>query len=206
MQLYKVKCNNLTFMSKKNNLSRYLRNSCDVISQIDEQLDKINQIADLIKKTKKNRKKILICGNGGSYSEAEHLATELVCTYDKKNRKPIPAYLLGSNAGSLTAWSNDFEYESYLCREIEAIGSKNDILIIFTTSGGNENKKQSKNLLNIAKLSKKKGLKVISITGKKGGDIIKYSSLFIHIKNEKTSHIQEAHLVILHLICEILEK
>lgn len=134
-------------MSKTNNLSRYLRNSCHVIREIDEQLHKINQIADLIKKTKKNKRKIFICGNGGSYSEAEHLATELVCTYDKKNRKPIPAYLLGSNAGSLTAWSNDFEYESYLCREIEAIGSKNDILIIFTTSGGNEKKNSQKTYL-----------------------------------------------------------
>ena len=75
MQLHKVKCNILIFMSKTNNLSRYLRNSCHVIREIDEQLHKINQIADLIKKTKKNKRKIFICGNGGSYSEAEHLAT-----------------------------------------------------------------------------------------------------------------------------------
>ena len=153
----------------------------------------------------KNNKTIYVCGNGGSDSEAEHFVTELLCTYDKKNRKPISAVSLNSNASSISAWSNDFEYETFLKRSVQAHCKKNDILFILTTSGGSKNSKQSLNVVNAAKEAQKKNVKVIVLTGKKGGQVLKYSDLSIHIKSSKTSHIQESQLIILHLICEFLE-
>ena len=186
-------------------IKNYIKNSSRAINSINKYTKEIKKISKIFKEAKRRRKNIFVCGNGGSYAEAEHFVAELVCTYDKRDRKSYPAVLLGSNNESLSAWSNDFDYKTYLCREIDALASKDDILIIMTTSGGNEKLNQSKNLLNAAKLAKQKRMKVISLTGKKGGDILKYSDNFIHIKNKKTSFVQEAHLVILHMICELLE-
>lgn len=187
-------------------INNYVKNSERVINSISDESNKLIKIVKIIQEANRKKRKIFVCGNGGSYAQAEHFVTELVCTYEKKNRKSYPCILLGSNNASQSAWSNDFDYKSYLCREVEALASKNDIVIILTTSGGNEKLFQSKNLLNVAKLAKKKKMKIISFTGKKGGDILKYSNEFIHIKSNKTSFIQESHLVILHVICELLEK
>jgi D-sedoheptulose 7-phosphate isomerase len=146
-----------------------------------------------------------VCGNGGSDSEAEHFVTELLCTYNKKDRKPISAISLNSSASSISAWSNDFQYETFLKRSVQAHCKKDDVLFILTTSGGSKNSKQSINVVNAAKEAKKKSVKVVVLTGKKGGEILKYCDLYIHIKSDKTSHIQESQLIILHLICEFLE-
>ena len=98
--------------------------------------------------------------------------------------------MLGSNNSSLSAWSNDFNYKTFLSREIDAIAKRKDVLI-FLQLAEEIKTNQSYNLVNAAKIAKKKNMKVISLTGKKGGDIIKYSDTCIHIKNQKTSFIQE---------------
>ena len=147
-----------------------------------------------------------MCGNGGSDSEAEHFVTELLCTYDNKKRKPISAISLNSSASSISAWSNDFQYDTFLKRSIQAHCKKDDVLFILTTSGGSKSSKQSLNIVNAAKEARKRKVKIVVLTGKKGGEVLKYSNLSIHIKSDKTSHIQESQLIILHLICEFLEK
>ena len=105
----------------------------------------------------------------------------------------------------MTAWSNDFGYEGYLERCLKAYSKKNDILICLTTSGGNIKKKQSKNLLKAVKYAKEKKLYVISLTGRSGGFVKSNSNININIKSNKTSYIQEAHMSILHCVCELLE-
>ena len=90
-------------------------------------------------------------------------------------------------------------------RSIQAHCKKGDILILITTSGGSKNSNQSKNIINAGIEAKKKGMKIVALTGKKGGEVLKLSNLSIHIKCKKTSHIQEAQLIVLHLICELLE-
>lgn len=193
-------------LTYKNIISDYIKNSSSVIRSINHYSNDIKDIVGTLISAFKNNQKVFICGNGGSFSQAEHFATELICTYNKKNRKPYPVILLGSNNSSLSAWSNDFNYKTFLSREIDALAKRKDVLIVLTTSGGNKKLNQSYNLVNAAKIAKKKNMKVISLTGKKGGDIMKYSDTCIHIKNQKTSFIQETQLIILHIICEMLEE
>ena len=186
-------------------INKYISNASKIVNSINNHSDEILKISKLLINANKNNKTIYVCGNGGSDSEAEHFVTELLCTYDKKNRKPISAVSLNSSASSISAWSNDFEYETFLKRSVQAHCKKNDILFILTTSGGSRHSKQSLNVVNAAREAQKKNVKVIVLTGKKGGQVLKYSDLSIHIKSNKTSHIQESQLIILHLICEFLE-
>ena len=186
-------------------INKYISDASKIVNSINNHSDEILKISKLLINANKNNKMIYVCGNGGSDSEAEHFVTELLCTYDKKNRKPISAVSLNSSASSISAWSNDFEYETFLKRSVQAHCKKNDILFILTTSGGSRHSKQSLNVVNAAREAQKKNVKVIVLTGKKGGQVLKYSDLSIHIKSNKTSHIQESQLIILHLICEFLE-
>ena len=189
-----------------NNIEEYINKTSKVINSLKNHSKKIINASKLIDTAQKNNKTIYVCGNGGSDSEAEHFVTELLCTYDNKKRKPISAISLNSSASSISAWSNDFQYDTFLKRSIQAHCKKDDVLFILTTSGGSKNSKQSLNVVNAAKEAKKRKVKVVVLTGKKGGDVLKYSNLSIHIKSDKTSHIQESQLIILHLICEFLEK
>ena len=189
-----------------NNIEEYINKTSKVINSLKNHSKNIINASKLIDKAQKNNKTIYVCGNGGSDSEAEHFVTELLCTYDNKKRKPISAISLNSSASSISAWSNDFQYDTFLKRSIQAHCKKDDVLFILTTSGGSKNSKQSLNVVNAAKEAKKRKVKVVVLTGKKGGDVLKYSNLSIHIKSDKTSHIQESQLIILHLICEFLEK
>lgn len=188
------------------NITDYLNKSSKVILSLKNHSKEIIEVAKLIKKAYRSNKTIYACGNGGSDSEAEHFVTELLCTYDNKKRKPISAISLNSSASSISAWSNDFQYDTFLKRSIQAHCKKDDVLFILTTSGGSKSSKQSLNIVNAAKEARKRKVKIVVLTGKKGGEVLKYSNLSIHIKSDKTSHIQESQLIILHLICEFLEK
>ena len=114
--------------------------------------------------------------------------------------------MLTGPSSSLTAWGNDFGFETYFERQVEANGNKGDILLILSTGGGNIKKNISKNLIYAAKIAKKKKLKVISLVGKSGGYLYKNSDISIKIKSNITSVIQEAHMTILHSICYYLEE
>ena len=113
--------------------------------------------------------------------------------------------MLSSNLTSLTAWSNDFNFNTYLEREIDALSNPGDVLILISTSGGNLKKKKSLNLINVAKLAKTKKIDVISFLGKNGGEIAKYSKIKFLSDSTKTPIIQENQQLIFHLLSEILD-
>ena len=148
-----------------------------------------------------NENKVLVAGNGGSCADAEHFAGELVCTFNDRNRKGISAIPLATHPAALTAWSNDFGFETYFERQIESNGKKGDILFLLSTGGGDLKNKASLNLVFAAQKALKKKLTVISLVGKEGGELKKISNIYIHVKNKDTSIIQEAHMSILHCIC-----
>ena len=131
-------------------VDKYLLETSRVIQSLKNHSKEITQISELIYKSQKKNKTIFVCGNGGSDSEAEHFVTELLCTYDNKKRKPISAISLNSSASSISAWSNDFEYNTFLKRSIQAHCKKNDVLFILTTSGGSKKSSQSLNIVNAA--------------------------------------------------------
>ncbi len=188
------------------NLTNYLNNVSDTLKTLVNEEKKIIKISDEIIKCNSKGNKILLAGNGGSCSDVEHFGGELICTFSKKDRKPVSTQLLTGPSSSLTAWGNDFEFETFFERQVEANGNKGDILILLSTGGGNLKKKISTNLIYAAKLAKKKKIKIISLVGKSGGYLYKNSDISIKIKSNTTSVIQEAHMSILHSICYYLEE
>ena len=188
------------------NLTNYLNNLSDTLKTLVNEEKKIIKISEEIIKCNKKGNKILLAGNGGSCSDVEHFGGELICTFSKRNRKPVSTQLLTGPSSSLTAWGNDFGFETYFERQVEANGNKGDILVVLSTGGGNIKKKISTNLIYAAKIAKKKKLKVISLVGKSGGYLYKNSDISIKIKSNSTSVIQEAHMTILHSICYYLEE
>ena len=183
----------------------YFEDSANVIKSLTKEEKKIKLILKNIKNSINNNKKIIVAGNGGSSSDADHFVGELVCTYKNRLRKSIPAISLSSNSAIITAWSNDFNFSTVYERQLSSLGTKGDILILLSTSGGNKKKNQSINLINAAIKAKKIGIKTISLLGNKGGDLKKVSDISLIIDSNKTSHIQEAHISILHYMCEELE-
>ena len=187
-------------------IDNYFDKSSNVIKNLYMHKKKIVQIIRKIYQCNKNKKKILIAGNGGSCADAEHFAGELVCTFINRKREAISAIPLSTHSAAITAWSNDFDFNSYYKRQIEANGKKGDILFLLSTSGGELANKASINLVNAAKEASKRGLFVISLVGKTGGILKKISNIYINILDSNTSFIQEAHMSILHCICLCLDK
>ena len=188
-------------MSNKEFISNYFNSASKVIRSLNEHEKQIITIIDSIKLCNENDNKVLVAGNGGSCADAEHFAGELVCTFNDRNRKGISAIPLATHPAALTAWSNDFGFESYFERQIESNGKKGDILFLLSTGGGDLKNKASLNLVFAAQKALKKKLTVISLVGKEGGELKKISNICIHVKNKDTSIIQEAHMSILHCIC-----
>lgn len=142
---------------------------------------------------------IFWCGNGGSASDAQHLAAELVCRYITE-RKPIRSLALNTDTSLLTAISNDYSYEKIFSRQIEALGNANDLLIPISTSGN------SLNIINAIKICKKLEIECFGLLGKDGGHSGSLLRDKIIIPSENTASIQELHIFIGHLMIDILER
>ena len=176
-----------------------------ILNNSDHFIEDIEKISLFLKEKIKKKNKVYVYGNGGSFADASHFVGELTATYSSKKRKSLPFMLLGSNMAALTGWSNDFKFENYVVREFAANVKKNDVLFLFSTSGGNFKKKQSINLIKLAKFAKSRKIPVISLLGKGGGVLKKISSKYIIIDSYNTGSIQEAHKIIFHSICETFE-
>lgn len=179
--------------------------SLRVYKLLNNNLSKIEEISKFLLKIIKKRKNVFVYGNGGSFSDSSHFVGELTATYEKKNRKPLPFYLLASNNAAVTAWSNDFNFIDYAKRELSAYAKKGDCLILLSTSGGNFKNKQSLNLIKLAKYCKKNRIYLLSLLGKGGGELKKYSNKYIIIPSNNTGSIQEAHKMILHSVCAFMD-
>jgi len=184
----------------KNQIEKILRESIDVKTAVLEKLSgEIAVCAKMVSSCLKKGNKVLLLGNGGSFSDCLHIAAELLGRY-KLNRKPLPCIVLGSNISALTAISNDFGYECSFSKEMAAFGKKGDVAIAVSTSG------RSKNVNNAARQAKKLGVKVIALTGASGGELAKIADISIIVPSENTPRIQESHIAIGHAICEIAER
>ena len=187
-------------------IANYFNQSAQNIENLKTFENKILDISNEIIKAKKEKKKLLVAGNGGSCSDAEHFVGELQCTYKDRSREPISAISLASLPAAVTAWCNDFGFLSFFKRHVEAHGNNGDILFLISTGGGDQKSGASMSLVEAAKEAKKRNLKVISLIGKSGGILKEISDISIIVENNITSFIQEAHISILHCICENLEK
>ena len=161
-------------------------------------LNKIDKLSKIINNSLKRKKKILFCGNGGSASEASHIAAEFVGRY-LKERGEQPAISLTSDNSIITAISNDYSFKEIFSKQIKAIGKDGDILIALSTSG------KSKNIIEAIKSAKNKRMKTILFTGQKKFKYKKLIDIEINVPAKRVDRIQELHLVLLHNLCELVE-
>ena len=164
-----------------------------------ETIQNIQEIVNLILKAYNNNKKVLFCGNGGSAADAQHISAELSGKF-YLDRAPLFAEALHVNSSYLTAVANDYSYDIVFSRLIEAKGVKGDILVGISTSG------RSKNVYNALIKAKELGLHTISLCGKEKDIITTVSDISLNIPSDDTPRIQEIHILIGHIICELVEE
>ena len=178
-----------------------------ILEKIDNQkkiLDKTNLhniklIIGLIFKTIKSKKTIFWAGNGGSAAQCQHMSAELIGRF-QINRRPFNSVSLTVDTSAITAISNDFGYDKVFSRQIEGLGFAGDLAIVLSTSGN------SKNILQLLKICKKLNIKTIAFLGNEGGRCKSNADYSVIIRSKNTAEIQELHQIILHFICETVEK
>lgn len=171
----------------------------ELILNSDALLSSIQNAADMIADCYKAGNKVLLCGNGGSASDSQHIEGELVGRF-KLNRKALPAIALTSNPTTVTAISNDFGFDDVFDRQMEAYGKSGDILIAISTSG------KSANVINAIKRASLLGIKTVALLGNGGGSCSEFADISIMVPSEDTPRIQEAHILIGHILCDIVER
>ena len=159
----------------------------------------ILKAVDAIIKTYNNKGKVLLCGNGGSAADSQHIATELVIRMSKPNRPALAAVALTTDSSMLTAGGNDIGFDNIFSRQVEALGNKGDVLVAISTSGKSENVNRA------VTEAKKKGMTVIGFLGKGGGKSKEMVDVPIVIPSDDTQRIQEGHITVAHIICGIIE-
>ena len=180
--------------------SRNLEEAAKLLLETKSQSVQINKAAEILVEAYKKGNKLIAAGNGGSAADAQHMTGELVSGFYNHNRKGLSAICLHGDSSALTAWANDRDYNDFFRRGLEAHGTKGDVFFAITTSGN------SKNLIVAAEYAKQNGIVVVGLLGKGGGKILPLCDYAIVVPHTDTARIQEAHHVIYHTICEIVEK
>ncbi|MDD5348299.1 MAG: D-sedoheptulose 7-phosphate isomerase [Candidatus Omnitrophica bacterium] len=162
-------------------------------------IEEIMEISELFIACLKKGGKVILCGNGGSASDSQHIAAELVGKF-KKDRRGLAAEALTTNTSSLTALANDYGYEIVFAKQLEAVGQKNDLVVGISTSG------KAKNVAAAMRQAKKMGLKTVALTGGDGGELVKLADVSLMVPSSVTARVQEAHITIGHIICELVEQ
>ena len=183
----------------QNLIKSMIKESAETKRSVQELSPQIEKSVQLIINALKNNKKILIAGNGGSASQASHIVAEFVGRY-KIERKGMPAIALTTDLAAITAIGNDYGFDAIFERQIEALGNDGDVFIALSTSGN------SPNIIKAVEKAKKMNIHVIGLLGKDGGKLKNTSSVEIVVPSNNTPRIQEAHLMILHIICELVDK
>lgn len=166
----------------------------------EELISNILKAVNVIVNSIKLGKKLLIAGNGGSAADSQHIAAELIGRLNIKDRNPIPAIALTTDSSILTAISNDFGFEFVFEKQLQALANPGDVFLAISTSGN------SINLINAVKKSKNLGIISIALLGKDGGILKDLVDIPIIVKHDNTQRIQEAHILIEHIICELVEQ
>ena len=183
----------------KQTIKNELLSHLEVINlTIETMQDKLENASKLVVETLKNGNKILICGNGGSAADAQHIAAELTGRY-KTERRGLPGIALTTDTSALTAIGNDYGYDRIFDRQIEALANNGDLIIGISTSGN------SKNIINALKRAKELGCKTLGLTGRDGGVMNELCDINLIVPSNNTPRIQEMHILFGHTICQIVD-
>ena len=161
----------------------------------------IEQIAKTIYDSFENGGKLLICGNGGSAADAQHLSSELLNRY-KRERRELPGITLTADGSTITSIGNDYDYSEVFSKQVRALGNKGDCLMVITTSGN------SANITKAVQAAHEKSVNVVALNGKTGGQLsneLKGSDINLIVKGDVTARIQEVHGLVIHCICELID-
>ncbi len=189
-------------MDKKKFIIDSLNESADTKKKMEDKcLSDILKVAEIITMSFKNGKKLLLCGNGGSAADCQHIAAELVIRLSHDvNRPALPAIALTTDTSNLTAGGNDIGFENVFARSVEGLGNKDDVLLAISTSGN------SPNVLKAVQTAKDKGMKTVAFIGGNGGKLISEADQSVTIPSANTQRIQEGHITAAHIICELIER
>ena len=181
-------------------LKRSLEEHLETIqSLLNSKLDEIEQTGRLICQTLFAGNKILLCGNGGSAADAQHIAAELVGRYEQQ-RRAFPAIALTTDTSALTALSNDYGYEEVFARQVLALANKGDLVIAISTSG------KSHNIVKAVEEAKRIGCQTLALTGCSGEPLASLCDTALVVASSRTARVQEAHITIGHLWCEMVDR
>jgi D-sedoheptulose 7-phosphate isomerase len=189
-------------MNKEKFITDSLNESADTKQKILKQCkDDILKAVELLTSTFRNNNKLLLCGNGGSAADCQHIATELVVRLSHHIERPaLPAIALTTDSSNLTAGGNDIGFDNIFARSVEGLGNKGDTLLAISTSGNSEN------ILRAVKKAKEKEMKVIGLLGGSGGKLKDIVDLPVIIPSSNVQRIQEGHITVAHIICELVEE
>ncbi len=188
-------------MNKENFITESLKESSETKLKIEQECkEDILKAANILSEVYRNGKKLLLCGNGGSAADCQHIATELMIRLSHHIQRPaLPAIALTTDTSNLTAGGNDIGFENVFARNVEGLGNKGDALIAISTSGN------SGNVINAVEMAHKKGMKVIGLLGGDGGKLKPIVDLPVVIPSSNVQRIQEGHITVAHIICELVE-
>jgi D-sedoheptulose 7-phosphate isomerase len=171
-----------------------------VLSLIERELSpQIAELAELLVGAFKNGNKLLVMGNGGSAADSQHFAAEIVGRF-KMERRALPAVALSTDTSILTALGNDYGFDSVFRRQVEALGAAGDVVVGISTSGNSPNVSQA------LELARSRGCRTVGLLGKDGGSIRELCDLALVIPVQDTPRIQEGHITIIHIVCDLVEK
>ncbi len=166
----------------------------------DQLMEDIIKAVDLLSACYKGGNKLLLCGNGGSAADCQHIATELMIRLSHHIQRPaLPAIALTTDTSNLTAGGNDIGFENVFARNVDGLGNKGDVLLAISTSGN------SPNVVKAVEMAHKNGMKVIGFLGGNGGKLKDTVDLHIIIPSSNVQRIQEGHITVAHIICELVE-
>lgn len=179
-------------------LERSLQEHAEVFESLQSVADHIEECAAVLRGTFKTGNKVLLCGNGGSAADAQHIAAEFVGRYESE-RVALPAIALTTDTSALTALANDYDFERIFARQVEALARDGDCLIAISTSG------TSRNILSAAMMARQNRCRVVSLTGSGGKKLASLSDACVIVPSSRTARIQEAHIAIAHIWCEMID-
>lgn len=183
-------------------IEEHLRKSVELKTKVLNDLSLLTMIKKVslaIIEAYRNRKKLILFGNGGSAADAQHIAAELVNRFGLE-RMALPAIALTTDTSILTSIANDYDYSKVFARQAEALAEQGDVVIGISTSG------TSLSVIKGIEAAREKGAKTIGLTGKNGGKLAKIVDLVLKVPSNDTPRIQEAHITILHIICHLVER
>src|SRR5664280_2772412 len=180
-------------------LQRAIEESIAAVRSLSALEEPLNHAAKILLQSLISGKKLLVCGNGGSASDATHLATEFLCRF-KDDRRPYPAISLTANGEFMTAVCNDYHADEIFARQVWGLAEKGDVLIAITTSG------KSKNILRALEEAKRKGVESIAMLGRDGGFTKGVATIDLIVPGDNTARIQEGHKLLFHVLCEMVEE